>query len=137
MKKLLPAYGDGELAAVCSWPDEIKHLSQWKWTSAMHYVNTPECRCNYQYCRGFINYIFPLCFKIFLCICFNFFYILIKFKYIFCEGDCHDSHMQKDWCVTGAIFNYTRQLMSASVNSESLVRCKFHFSKSLIMYQFY
>ncbi|KAL0873649.1 hypothetical protein Bca101_023354 [Brassica carinata] len=89
VKKLLPesSQGGGDLATFCSWPDEIKHFSQWQWTSSLHYVNTPDYRCNYQYCR-----------------------------------DCHDSHMQKDWCVTGAIFNYTRQLMSSSVNSQTLVQ---------------
>ncbi|VVB12188.1 unnamed protein product [Arabis nemorensis] len=86
MKRLLPESADGDLAAFCSWPDEIKRLSQWQWTSVLHYVNTPEYRCNYEYCR-----------------------------------DCHDSHKHKDWCVTGAIFNYTNQLMSASENSQSIV----------------
>lgn len=51
VKKLLPESADGDLADFCSWPDEIKHLSQWKWTSVLHYVNTPEYRCNYEYCR--------------------------------------------------------------------------------------
>ncbi|KAG2323689.1 hypothetical protein Bca52824_006417 [Brassica carinata] len=90
VKKLLPessAQGGGDLASFCSWPDEIKHFSQWQWTSSLHYVNTPDYRCNYQYCR-----------------------------------DCQDSHMQKDRFVTGAIFNYTSQLMSASVNSQTLVQ---------------
>ncbi|KAJ0239452.1 Endonuclease 5 [Hirschfeldia incana] len=90
VKKLLPessAQGGGDLASFCSWPDEIKHFSQWQWTSAMHYINTPDYRCNYQYCR-----------------------------------DCHDSHMHKDWCVSGAIFNYTRQLMSSSINSQTLAQ---------------
>ena len=65
VKKLLPesSQGGGDLASFCSWPDEIKHLSQWQWTSSLHYVNTPEYRCNYQYCRGFIYILFPLCFK--------------------------------------------------------------------------
>ncbi|XP_010434155.1 PREDICTED: endonuclease 5 isoform X2 [Camelina sativa] len=86
VKKLLPESAEGDLAAFCSWPDVIKHLSQWKWTSVLHYVNTPEYRCNYEYCR-----------------------------------DCHDANKHKDWCVTGAIFNYTNQLISASKNSQSLV----------------
>ncbi|CAN6825992.1 unnamed protein product [Brassica oleracea] len=81
VKKLLPAYGDGELAAVCSWPDEIKRLPQWKWTAALHFADTPDDKCNYDYSR-----------------------------------DCPN-----DWCVTGAIFNYTNQLMSASKDSQSIV----------------
>ncbi|KAL1201810.1 Endonuclease 5 [Cardamine amara subsp. amara] len=84
VKKLLPESAQGDLATFCSWPDEIKKLSQWQWTSTLHYVNTPEYRCNYEYCR-----------------------------------DCHDTQKHKDWCVTGAIFNYTNQLMSASENSQN------------------
>ncbi|KAG5389594.1 hypothetical protein IGI04_031135 [Brassica rapa subsp. trilocularis] len=81
VKKLLPAYADGELAAVCSWPDEIKRLPQWKWTAALHFADTPDDKCYYDYSR-----------------------------------DCPN-----DWCVTGAIFNYTNQLMSASKDSQSIV----------------
>uniref|UniRef100_A0A1J3H088 Aspergillus nuclease S1 n=1 Tax=Noccaea caerulescens TaxID=107243 RepID=A0A1J3H088_NOCCA len=86
VKKLLPESAKGELASVCSWPDEIKIFSEWDWTSALHYVNTPDYRCNYEYCR-----------------------------------DCHDSHKHKNVCVTGAIFNYTKQLMTASENLQTLV----------------
>ncbi|WZZ09289.1 hypothetical protein YC2023_095210 [Brassica napus] len=71
VKKILPAYANGELAAVCSWPDEIKRRPEWSWTYALHFVNTPDNECNYEYSR-----------------------------------DCHN-----DKCVTGAIFNYTSQLM--------------------------
>ncbi|KAG7616825.1 Endonuclease 3 [Arabidopsis thaliana] len=81
VKKLLPESANGELAAVCSWPDEIKKLPQWRWTSALHFADTPDYKCNYEYSR-----------------------------------DC-----PKDWCVTGAIFNYTNQLMSTSENSQSIV----------------
>ncbi|KAL0727358.1 hypothetical protein Bca4012_023451 [Brassica carinata] len=86
VKKLLPESAEGDLASVCSWPDEIKHHWQWRWTSPLHYVDTPDYRCNYQYCR-----------------------------------DCHDTHKHQDRCVTGAIFNYTMQLMSSSENSRRIV----------------
>jgi hypothetical protein len=67
VKKLLPESVDGGgLADFCSWPDEIKKLSQWQWTSTLHYVNTPEYRCNYEYCRGLsfppASYMFLFCF---------------------------------------------------------------------------
>ncbi|KAJ4912826.1 Endonuclease 4 [Raphanus sativus] len=86
VKRLLPESAQGDLASVCSWPDEIKHHWQWRWTSPLHYVDTPDYRCNYLYCR-----------------------------------DCHDTHKHQDRCVTGAIFNYTMQLMSASENSRRIV----------------
>ncbi|XP_024005216.1 endonuclease 4 isoform X1 [Eutrema salsugineum] len=117
VKKLLPESAEGELASVCSWPDEIKHHWQWRWTSPLHYVDTPDYRCNYEYCRQFIlplsnSYLFSL--SIYT-------YIPIPiYMFGLCEGDCHDTHKHQDRCVTGAIFNYTMQLMSASANSQSI-----------------
>ncbi|KAF3545895.1 hypothetical protein DY000_02009689 [Brassica cretica] len=54
VKKLLPAYANGELAAVCSWPDEIKRRPEWNWTYALHYADTPnyECRVFSWGCRN-------------------------------------------------------------------------------------
>ncbi|XP_074341572.1 endonuclease 4-like isoform X2 [Apium graveolens] len=73
VKALLPEYADGDLAAVCSWADEVRfHM---RWSSPLHYVDTPDFRCNYKYCN------------------------------------CHDSVGRKDRCVTGAIHNYTEQLL--------------------------
>lgn len=51
VKSLLPDHAEGDLATVCSWPDEIKHNFHWRWTSPLHYVDTPDFRCNYEYCR--------------------------------------------------------------------------------------
>lgn len=76
VKQLLPDYAGGDLASLCSWPDEIRF--HYHWSGALHYVDTPDFKCNYEYCR-----------------------------------DCHDSSGHKDMCVTGAIYNYTRQLEAA------------------------
>ncbi|KAK1378854.1 hypothetical protein POM88_025598 [Heracleum sosnowskyi] len=83
VKALLPDYADGDLAAVCSWADEVRFHK--RWSSPLHYVDTPDFRCNYKYCR-----------------------------------DCHDSVGRKDRCVTGAIYNYTEQLLLGvhDLNSE-------------------
>ncbi|MFQ6661188.1 hypothetical protein Gotur_029417 [Gossypium turneri] len=78
VKELLPDYANGELASVCSWPDDIKWYYRWYWTSPLHYVDTPSFKCNYKYGR-----------------------------------DCYDSAGRRNNCVTGAIFNYTKQLFSA------------------------
>ncbi|KAL1560176.1 Endonuclease 4 [Salvia divinorum] len=75
VKALLPDSAEGELAAVCDWADQVRF--HYHWSSALHYVDTPDFRCNYDYCR-----------------------------------DCHDTAGRKDRCVTGAIYNYTEQLMS-------------------------
>ncbi|WJZ96321.1 hypothetical protein VitviT2T_015016 [Vitis vinifera] len=87
VKALLPDYAEGDLAAVCSWADEIRHNFHWRWSGPLHYVDTPDYRCNYEYCR-----------------------------------DCHDFRGHKDICVTGAIYNYTKQLTSGYHNSGSEIR---------------
>ena len=51
MKELLPESAEGDLANVCSWPDEIRF--HYHWSSALHYVDTPDFRCNYEYCSKF------------------------------------------------------------------------------------
>ncbi|PPR89067.1 hypothetical protein GOBAR_AA31622 [Gossypium barbadense] len=76
VKELLPDSAGGELASVCSWADDVRW--HYHWSSPLHYVDTPDFKCNYKYCR-----------------------------------DCHDAAGHKDHCVTGAIFNYTKQLFSA------------------------
>ncbi|MBA0807851.1 hypothetical protein Gohar_023628, partial [Gossypium harknessii] len=76
VKELLPDSARGELASVCSWADDVRW--HYHWSSPLHYVDTPDFKCNYKYCR-----------------------------------DCHDTAGHKDRCVTGAIFNYTKQLFSA------------------------
>ncbi|CAI8618148.1 unnamed protein product [Vicia faba] len=49
VKQLLPDSAQGDLAALCSWPDEIRF--HYHWSSALHYADTPDFMCNYQYCR--------------------------------------------------------------------------------------
>ncbi|CAN6457699.1 unnamed protein product [Victoria cruziana] len=51
VKALLPEHANGELASVCSWADEIRHYHNWRWSSPLHYIDTPDFKCNYEYCR--------------------------------------------------------------------------------------
>ncbi|KAI5656983.1 hypothetical protein M9H77_25776 [Catharanthus roseus] len=51
VKELLPDHAEGELANVCSWADEVRHHYHYRWSSPLHYVDTPDFRCNYRYCR--------------------------------------------------------------------------------------
>lgn len=53
VKELLPESAGGNLAAVCSWSDEIRHNFRWRWSSALHYVDTPDFKCDYEYCSKF------------------------------------------------------------------------------------
>ncbi|KAI3676760.1 hypothetical protein L1987_86373 [Smallanthus sonchifolius] len=99
VKELLPET-EGDLASVCSWPDEIKYMYKWQWTSELHYVDTPDFRCNYEYCR-----------------------------------DCHDSSGVKDRCVTGAIYNYTEQLVTGYNASNSVV--KYNLTEALMFLSHY
>lgn len=55
------------------------------------------------------------------------------YMFCLCEGDCHDARKHQDRCVTGAILNYTMQLMSASENSQSIVHCEWDFGESDIL----
>lgn len=51
VKQLLPDYAEGDLAAVCSWPDEIRR--HYRWSGALHFIDTPDFKCNYEYCSKF------------------------------------------------------------------------------------
>lgn len=46
VQDLLPEVAGGDLAAVCSWADEVRF--RYRWSSPLHYVNTPGV-CNFQY----------------------------------------------------------------------------------------
>ncbi|GMJ08454.1 endonuclease 4 [Hibiscus trionum] len=100
VKKLLPNWAKGELASVCSWPDDIKWNYNWHWTSSLHYVGTPNFKCNYKYYR-----------------------------------DCYDSAGHKNKCVTGAIFNYTKQLFSAYQGYNP--RLKYNLTEALMFLAHY
>lgn len=45
VKELLPPGND--LASMCSWADHVKFYLPW--SSALHYIDTPDNLCTYQY----------------------------------------------------------------------------------------
>lgn len=49
---LLPPVAEGELAAVCSWADEVRF--RYRWASPLHYINTPGV-CNFKQSRDCHN----------------------------------------------------------------------------------
>ncbi|XP_057853979.2 endonuclease 4 isoform X1 [Cryptomeria japonica] len=55
VQQLLPDYAEGDLASLCSWPDEIKFWHKYHWSSPLHYIDTPDFRCNYDYSRDCHN----------------------------------------------------------------------------------
>ncbi|KAL2546464.1 Endonuclease 2 [Forsythia ovata] len=49
VENLLPAYADNDLGSVCSWADRVKF--HYHWSSALHFIDTPDNLCTYQYSR--------------------------------------------------------------------------------------
>ncbi|GLJ16573.1 hypothetical protein SUGI_0283770 [Cryptomeria japonica] len=45
VQQLLP----GDLSSLCSWADEVKF--KYPWSRPLHFINTPDSRCNYDYSR--------------------------------------------------------------------------------------
>ncbi|XP_073042190.1 endonuclease 1 [Primulina eburnea] len=51
VKMLLPDYADGDLSALCVWPDQVRHWYKYRWTSPLHFIDTPDQACNFNYQR--------------------------------------------------------------------------------------
>ncbi|KAJ4963694.1 hypothetical protein NE237_023633 [Protea cynaroides] len=49
VKQLLPDYAENDLGSLCSWADRVKF--RYHWSSALHFIDTPEKLCTYQYSR--------------------------------------------------------------------------------------
>ncbi|MQM06457.1 hypothetical protein Taro_039284 [Colocasia esculenta] len=49
VEALLPEYAAGDLSSLCSWPDHVKF--RYPWSSPLHYIDTPDHLCNYDYNR--------------------------------------------------------------------------------------
>ncbi|MCO5575675.1 hypothetical protein L7F22_029479 [Adiantum nelumboides] len=49
VQDLLPKDAEGNLASLCSWPDAMRF--RYKWSSALHFIDTPDFSCNYNYSR--------------------------------------------------------------------------------------
>ncbi|RWR84458.1 S1/P1 nuclease [Cinnamomum micranthum f. kanehirae] len=48
---LLPEYVKGDLSALCTWPDQIRHWYKYRWTSSLHFIDTPDNACTFDYSR--------------------------------------------------------------------------------------
>ncbi|XP_010533869.1 PREDICTED: endonuclease 1 [Tarenaya hassleriana] len=51
VENLLPEYVEGDLSALCTWPDKVRIWYNYRWSSPLHYINTPDNACNYNYMR--------------------------------------------------------------------------------------
>lgn len=51
VRSLLPERANGSLASMCTWADDIKWMQKYHWTSPLHYIDTPDFLCRYNYDR--------------------------------------------------------------------------------------
>ncbi|KAI7738425.1 hypothetical protein M8C21_015655 [Ambrosia artemisiifolia] len=51
VRMLLPDYVNGNLSALCVWPDQIRHWYRYRWTSPLHFIDTPDDACSFDYSR--------------------------------------------------------------------------------------
>lgn len=75
VNELLPDYASNNLSSLCSWADRVKF--RYRWSSPLHYIDTPDNLCNYNFKR-----------------------------------DCKNEDGVEGMCVSGAITNYTNQLLT-------------------------
>jgi hypothetical protein len=61
VRSLLPDYADGSLASLCTWADDIRWQYKWHWTSALHFIDTPDFLCRYNYDRKLITFFVCAC----------------------------------------------------------------------------
>eukprot|EP00249_Psilotum_nudum_P030400 c42996_g1_i1 orf=183-1049(+) len=55
VQSLLPTDAQGNLSAYCSWADEVRFLPEYSWSAPLHYINTPDNLCTYNYNRDCHN----------------------------------------------------------------------------------
>lgn len=77
VRSLLPERANGSLASLCTWPDDIKWMQKYHWTAPLHYIDTPDFLCRYNYDRKY--WLRPIVFLLrlisnvgaygFLCVC--------------------------------------------------------------------
>ncbi|WOL03454.1 endonuclease 1 [Canna indica] len=55
IKNLLPDYADGDLSSLCSWPDQVRHWFKYRWMNSLHFIDTPDLACTFDYARDCKN----------------------------------------------------------------------------------
>ncbi|KAK2644169.1 hypothetical protein Ddye_019364 [Dipteronia dyeriana] len=51
VENLLPPHVNGDLSALCVWPDQIRHWYKYRWTSSLHFIDTPDEACTFEFSR--------------------------------------------------------------------------------------
>jgi len=44
IRRLIP---NGDMAAVATWADDVRHTSAYRWSAPLHFINTPDWLCQY------------------------------------------------------------------------------------------
>ena len=68
---------NGNLSEISSWADEIKKFPEYSWSGSLHFIDTPDWQCSYNY-----------------------------------KKDCYNENNIFNFCVDGAIRNYTTLLQT-------------------------
>ncbi|KAJ6416529.1 hypothetical protein OIU84_002398, partial [Salix udensis] len=55
VENLLPHNLNGDLSALCVWPDQIRHWYKYRWTSPLHFIDTPDNACTFDYSRDCVK----------------------------------------------------------------------------------
>lgn len=50
-KRCQEILGEEYLSSVATWADQVKHETAYKWSSGLHFINTPDWACNYNETR--------------------------------------------------------------------------------------
>ncbi|TVU16263.1 hypothetical protein EJB05_39816, partial [Eragrostis curvula] len=56
VKNLLPEDVNGDLSALCVWPDQVRHWYKYRWSSPLHFIDTPDKACTFVYSSMFIHF---------------------------------------------------------------------------------
>ncbi|KAG6392237.1 hypothetical protein SASPL_146450 [Salvia splendens] len=51
VQMLLPDYAKGDLSSLCVWSDQVRHWYKCRWTSPLHFIDSPDQACNFKYQR--------------------------------------------------------------------------------------
>ncbi|PWZ52943.1 Methionine aminopeptidase 1A [Zea mays] len=51
VRNLLPDDAGGDLSALCVWPDQVRHWYRYMWTGPLHFIDTPDEACSFDYSR--------------------------------------------------------------------------------------
>jgi hypothetical protein len=53
VRNLLPEDVGGDLSALCVWPDQVRHWYKYTWSGPLHFIDTPDKACTFDYASKF------------------------------------------------------------------------------------